>query len=33
MIPRGLPGEGNILVFDNGGWAGYGSPNRELPQE
>ena len=27
MIPRGLPGEGNILVFDNGGKAGYGSPN------
>ncbi|MDP6179394.1 MAG: aryl-sulfate sulfotransferase [Desulfatiglandales bacterium] len=27
MIPRGLPGEGNILVFDNGGWAGYGPPN------
>ncbi|ACL19865.1 conserved hypothetical protein [Desulfitobacterium hafniense DCB-2] len=27
MIPRGLPGEGNILVFDNGGWAGYGLPN------
>lgn len=27
MIPKGLPGEGNILVFDNGGWAGYGSPN------
>ena len=27
MIPRGLPGEGNILVFDNGGWAGYGMPN------
>lgn len=24
MIPKGLPGEGNILVFDNGGWAGYG---------
>ena len=24
MIPRGLPGEGNILIFDNGGWAGYG---------
>ena len=23
MIPRGLPGEGNILVFDNGGFAGY----------
>ncbi|MGL4308469.1 MAG: aryl-sulfate sulfotransferase, partial [Cetobacterium sp.] len=29
MIPRGLPGEGNILVFDNGGWAGYGAPNPE----
>lgn len=28
MIPRGLPGEGNILVFDNGGWAGYGAPCR-----
>ena len=27
MIPRGLPGEGHILVFDNGGWAGYGAPN------
>ena len=27
MIPRGLPGEGNILVFDNGGWAGYGASN------
>jgi len=24
VIPRGLPGEGNILVFDNGGTAGYG---------
>jgi len=24
MIPRGLPGEGNILVFDNGGGAGFG---------
>ncbi|MFC1908604.1 aryl-sulfate sulfotransferase [Chloroflexota bacterium] len=24
MIPRGLPGEGNILVFDNGGRSGYG---------
>lgn len=24
MIPEGLPGEGNILVFDNGGTAGYG---------
>jgi len=27
MIPRGLPGEGNLLIFDNGGWAGYGAPN------
>lgn len=27
MIPRGLPGEGNILIFDNGGWAGYDAPN------
>lgn len=27
MIPRGLPGEGNILIFDNGGWAGYGAPS------
>lgn len=27
MIPKGLPGEGNLLVFDNGGWAGYGVPN------
>ncbi len=25
MIPKGLPGEGNILIFDNGGFAGYGS--------
>lgn len=31
MIPRGLPGEGNILIFDNGGWAGYGSPNPTSP--
>ena len=28
MIPKGLPGEGNILLFDNGGWAGYGFPDR-----
>jgi len=26
MIPRGLPGEGNVLLFDNGGQAGLGSP-------
>jgi hypothetical protein len=24
MIPKGLPGEGNFLVFDNGGVSGYG---------
>jgi hypothetical protein len=27
MIPRGLLGEGNLLVFDNGGWGGYGPPS------
>lgn len=27
MIPKGLPGEGNILIFDNGSWAGYGAPS------
>ncbi len=32
MIPRGLPGEGNILIFDNGGWAGYGAPNPASPK-
>ena len=26
MIPNGLPGQGNILVFDNGGRSGYGGP-------
>lgn len=26
MIPKGLPGAGNIMVYDNGGWAGYGDP-------
>ena len=31
MIPRGLPGEGNILAFDNGGQAGYGAPNPGAP--
>ncbi len=31
MIPRGLPSEGNIMVFDNGGWAGYGAPNPGSP--
>ncbi|MBN2239831.1 MAG: aryl-sulfate sulfotransferase [Dehalococcoidales bacterium] len=27
MIPEGLPGAGNMLVYDNGGTAGYGAPN------
>lgn len=31
MIPRGLPGEGNILIFDNGGWAGFGASNPGSP--
>ncbi|MEY8352671.1 aryl-sulfate sulfotransferase [Lachnospiraceae bacterium 54-53] len=31
IIPRGLPGEGNLLVFDNGGWGGYGLPNPSSP--
>jgi hypothetical protein len=31
MIPKGLPGEGNILVFDNGGHAGYGAANPDAP--
>ena len=31
MIPKGLPGEGNMLVFDNGGFAGYGAPNPGSP--
>lgn len=26
LIPPGLPGAGNLLVFDNGGYAGYGDP-------
>jgi len=32
MVPRGLPGEGNILVFDNGGSSGYGVPNPGCPE-
>jgi len=31
LIPRGLPGEGNLLLFDNGGQAGYGAPNPGAP--
>ncbi len=31
MIARGLPGEGNILLFDNGGQAGLGKPSPSSP--
>ncbi len=31
LIPAGLPGAGNLLVFDNGGWAGYGPPHASAP--
>jgi hypothetical protein len=33
IIPRGLPGEGNVLLFDNGGNAGFGDlmPGLKLP--
>jgi hypothetical protein len=31
LIPRGLPGAGDFLVFDNGGAGGYGSPNPASP--
>ncbi len=31
MIPKGLPGEGNLLIFDNGGYGGYGLPNPTSP--
>ena len=31
IIPKGLPGAGNLLVFDNGGAAGYGAPNPSAP--
>lgn len=27
LIPKGLPGAGGFLVFDNGGAGGYGAPN------
>lgn len=27
MIPKGLPGAGDIMIFDNGGSSGYGSPS------
>ncbi|MEQ8315540.1 MAG: aryl-sulfate sulfotransferase [Gammaproteobacteria bacterium] len=31
IIPRGLPGAGNLLVFDNGGSGGYGFANPANP--
>lgn len=31
MIPRGLPGEGNILLFDNGSFGGYTAPTPVSP--
>jgi Arylsulfotransferase (ASST) len=31
IIPKGLNGAGNLLVFDNGGAAGYGSSNPAAP--
>ena len=31
VIPKGLPGAGNIMVFDNGGAGGYGAPNPGAP--
>jgi hypothetical protein len=31
LIPKGLPGEGHLMIFDNGGWAGYGAPNPGAP--
>ena len=31
LIPEGLPGAGNLLVFDNGGSAGYGAPSPTAP--
>jgi Arylsulfotransferase (ASST) len=31
LIPKGLPGSGNLLVFDNGGASGYGFANPNAP--
>lgn len=31
MIPNGLPGGSNVMVYDNGGQAGYGAPNSMSP--
>jgi hypothetical protein len=32
LIPKGLPGEGNLMVFDNGGSSGYGAASPIAPQ-
>ena len=32
MIPKSLPGAGNLLLFDNGGAAGYGDPSPISPK-
>jgi hypothetical protein len=32
LIPKGLPGAGNVLVFDNGGPSGYGPPSGIAPR-
>lgn len=32
LIPKGLPGAGNLLVFDNGGASGYGFSNPIAPK-
>ena len=31
IIPKGLPGAGNLMVFDNGGSSGYGAPTAVSP--
>jgi hypothetical protein len=31
IIPKGLPGAGNLMVFDNGGASGYGAPTPVAP--
>lgn len=31
FIPKGLPGAGNVLIFDNGGSGGYGVPSPIAP--
>ena len=32
VIPKGLPGAGNMLIFDNGGAAGYGASSAMAPR-